>query len=190
MKKAIFSLLIFSISLVASAQQSWSNDPYHSRLGFVVKHLTISEINGQFSSITIKVKTTKPDFTDMKVNLTAKTASITTGVEMRDNHLKTADFFDVEKFPELTFESTSLKVISDKKFLLTGNLSLHGVTKVVTLSVDYNGSVVNSMSKKDTFGFHISGAVKRSDFGIGPKFPEQMVSDVIQIVADAEFSKD
>ena len=109
---------------------------------------------------------------------------------MRDNHLKTADFFDVEKFPELTFESTSLKVISDKKFLLTGNLSLHGVTKVVTLSVDYNGSVVNSMSKKDTFGFHISGAVKRSDFGIGPKFPEQMVSDVIQIVADAEFSKD
>lgn len=190
MKKAIFSLLIFSISLVASAQQSWSNDPYHSRLGFVVKHLTISEINGQFSSFTIKVKTTKPDFTDMKVNLTAKTASITTGVEMRDNHLKTADFFDVEKFPELTFESTSLKVISDKKFLLTGNLSLHGVTKVVTLSVDYNGSVVNSMSKKDTFGFHISGAVKRSDFGIGPKFPEQMVSDVIQIVADAEFSKD
>ena len=67
MKKAIFSLLIFSISLVASAQQSWSNDPYHSRLGFVVKHLTISEINGQFSSFTIKVKTTKPDFTDMKV---------------------------------------------------------------------------------------------------------------------------
>lgn len=190
MKKVIFSVLIFSISLVASAQQSWSNDPYHSRLGFVVKHLTISEINGQFSSFTIKVKTTKPDFTDMKVNLTAKTASITTGVEMRDNHLKTADFFDVEKFPELTFESTSLKVISDKKFLLTGNLSLHGVTKVVTLSVDYNGSVVNSMSKKDTFGFHISGAVKRSDFGIGPKFPEQMVSDVIQIVADAEFSKD
>ena len=190
MKKVIFSILVLSMTLVASAQQSWSNDPMHSRLGFVVKHLSISEINGQFSNFSIKVKTTKPDFTDMKVVLTAKTASISTGVEMRDNHLKTADFFDVEKFSEMTFESTSLKVISDKKFLLTGNLSLHGVTKAVTLTVDYNGNVVNPMNKKTIFGFHIGGSLKRSDFGIGPKFPEQMVSDVIQIVADAEFSKD
>jgi len=190
MKKVIFSILVFSLSLVASAQQSWSNDPMHSRLGFVVKHLTISEINGQFSTFSIKVKTTKPDFTDMKVNVTAKTASISTGVEMRDNHLKTADFFDVEKYTELTFESTSLKKISDKKFALTGNLTLHGVTKPVTLNVVYFGNVVNPMNKKATFGFHITGAVKRSDFGVGPKFPEAMVSDLIQIVADAEFSQD
>ena len=190
MKKVLFSILVCSLSLVASAQQSWSNDPMHSRLGFVVKHLTISEINGQFSTFSVKVKTTKPDFTDMKVSVTAKTASISTGVEMRDNHLKTADFFEVEKYPELTFESTSLKKISDKKFALTGNLTMHGVTKPVTLHVTYYGTVVNPMNKKNTFGFHISGAVKRSDYGIGAKFPEQMVSDVIQIVADGEFVND
>ena len=109
---------------------------------------------------------------------------------MRDTHLKTADFFDVEKYPELTFESTSLKKISEKQFALTGNLSLHGVTKAVTLHVTYYGTVVNPMNKKGTFGFHITGSVKRSDFGIGPKFPEAMVSDIINIVADAEFSKE
>lgn len=190
MKKVIFSILVLSLSLAASAQQAWSNDPMHSRLGFVMKHLTISEINGQFSSFTVKVKTTKPDFTDMKVSVVAKTASISTGVDMRDNHLKTADFFDVEKYPEMTFESTSLKKISEKVFALKGNLTLHGITKVVTLNVTYYGTVVNPMNKKNTFGFHIAGSVKRSDFGIGPKFPEAMVSDIVKIVADAEFTKD
>ena len=188
MKKILLSVLVLSLSVVAIAQQSWSNDPYHSRLGFVVKHLTISEINGQFSSFSIKVKTTKSDFTDMKVNLTAKIASIATGVEMRDNHLKTADFFDAEKYPELTFESTSIKVISDKKFALSGNLTLHGISKPVTLNVDYNGNVVNPMNKKTVYGFHISGSIKRSEFAIGSKFPEQIVSDLIQIIADTEFS--
>ena len=190
MKKVIFSILVFSLSLVASAQQSWSNDPMHSRLGFVVKHLTISEINGQFSSFSVKVVTTKPDYSDMIVNVTAKTASISTGIEMRDNHLKSADFFEVEKYAELKFESTSAKKVSDKKFILSGNLTLHGVTKPVTLNVDYFGSVVNPMSKKDTFGFHIDGVVKRSDFALGAKFPEALVSDEIRIVADAEFTKD
>jgi polyisoprenoid-binding protein YceI len=188
MKKVIFSILALSLSLAVSAQQSWSNDPMHSRLGFVVKHLTISEINGQFNDFSIKVKASKADFSDMKVNLTAKTASINTGVEMRDNHLKTDNFFDVQKYPELTFESTSMNKISDKNFTLTGNLTMHGVTKLVTLNVLYFGTVVNPMNKKNVFGFHITSSVKRSDFAIGPNFPEQLVSDEIQIVADAEFS--
>ena len=190
MKKIILSILVMSLALVASAQQSWSNDPMHSRLGFVVKHLTISEINGQFSDFSVKVKTTKSDYTDMKVSLTAKTGSISTGVEMRDNHLKTADFFDALTYPELKFESTGVTKLSEKKFTLSGNLTIHGVTKPVTLTVLYFGTVVNPMNKKNTFGFHIQGSIKRSDFGIGPKFPEGMVSDVIRIVADTEFVND
>jgi polyisoprenoid-binding protein YceI len=189
MKKTILAIFALAVTLVASAQTNWANDPYHSRLGFVVKHLTISEINGAFSDFAVKVVTNKADYSDMKVSVTAKTASISTGIEMRDNHLKTADFFEVEKYPEMTFVSTSVKKITDKKFILSGNLTLHGVTKPVKLSVDYFGTVVNPMNKKETFGFHITGSVKRSYFGIGPKFPEAMVSDVIKIVADAEFSK-
>lgn len=190
MKKTILSICVMLLAFGVSAQQSWSNDPMHSRLGFVVKHLTISEISGQFSDFSVKVKTSKPDYSDMKVSLSAKTSSISTGVEMRDNHLKTADFFDVQTYPEMTFESVSLKKITDKKFNLTGNLTIHGVTKPVTLTVVYYGTVVNPMNKKETFGFHITASIKRSDFGIGPKFPEQVVSDVVRIVADAEFSKD
>ncbi|MFT3753666.1 MAG: YceI family protein [Paludibacter sp.] len=170
MKKIFLSILAITFALAVSAQQTWSNDPYHSRLGFVVKHLTISEITGHFTEFSVKVKTSKPDYTDMKVTVSAKTASISTGVEMRDNHLKTADFFDVQQFPELKFESTAVKKLSDKKFVLSGNLTMHGVTKPVKLNVVYYGVVENPMNKKSTFGFHIVGSVKRSDFGIGPKF--------------------
>lgn len=190
MKKIFLGIFVMLTAVAASAQQSWSNDPMHSRLGFVVKHLTISEINGYFADFSVKVQASKADFTDMKVKVVAKTASINTGIEMRDNHLKTADFFDVAQFPEMTFESTSIKKLSAKKFVLNGNLTMHGVTKPVSLNVVYYGTVVNPMSKKNTFGFHITGSVKRSDYSIGTKFPEQMVSDVIQIVADGEFVND
>ena len=191
MKKVLFSILVMSLSLAVSAQQqSWTNDPAHSRLGFVVKHLGISKISGSFSNFSVKVITTKADYSDMKVSVTAKTASINTGVEMRDNHLRSADFFEVEKYPELTFVSTSSKKISDKKFELTGNLTMHGVTKPVTLAVDYYGSVVNRMNQKETFGFHIAGTLKRTEFGIAPNFPTQVVGDDISIVADAEFVKE
>jgi len=190
MKKIFLVLAITLLSAAVSAQQSWSNDPAHSRLGFVVKHLTISEINGQFSDFSVKVTTTKADYSDMKVTVKAKTTSINTGIDMRDNHLRSADFFDVQQYPEMAFESTSTKKISANKFILNGNLTMRGITKPVKLTVVYFGNVVNPMNKKATFGFHITGTVKRSDFGIGTKFPESMVSDVIRIVADAEFSKD
>ena len=190
MKKILFSILVMSLSLAASAQQSWSNDPMHSRLGFVVKHLGISKINGSFSDFSVKVVTTKADYSDMKVTLTAKTASINTGVEMRDNHLRSADFFGVEKYAELTFVSTSAKKISDNKFTLTGNLTLHGVTKPVTLNIEYYGSAVNPVNQKETFGFHVTGTLKRTEFGIAPGFPVQVVGDEISIIADAEFVKE
>lgn len=188
MKKFLFALLALSVSVIASAQQSWTNDPAHSRLGFVVKHLTISDINGYFSDFSAKVLTTKPDYSDMKVTVVAKTTSINTGVEMRDNHLRSADFFDVQKYPELSFVSTAVKKVSDKKFILTGDLTMHGVTKQVTLDITFNGSALN-MGKKEVFGFHISGVLNRIDFGIAPGFPAQAVSHEIRIVADAEFSK-
>ena len=107
-----------------------------------------------------------------------------------NGHLKNGDFFEVEKYPEMTFVSTSTKKVSDTKFTLTGYLTMHGVTKPVTLDVDYYGSVVNPMNQKETFGFHIAGTLKRTEFGIAPNFPTQVVGDDISIVADAEFVKE
>ena len=108
MKKYFLFSLISLLAIAASAQTTWKNDPAHSRLGFVVKHLTISEIEGYFSDFTAEVTTAKADYSDMKIKVTAKVSSINTSVEMRDNHLKSADFFDAEKYPELVFNSTKV----------------------------------------------------------------------------------
>lgn len=187
--KTIFITTLFVLSsLVAYSQTTWTNDPAHSRLGFVVKHLTISEIDGRFADFSVKVTTSKADYSDAQIELTAKVASIDTDIEARDNHLRSADFFDVEKYPTLTFKSTSFKKVGKNKAKLYGDLTFHGVTKAVVLDVQYFGSVVNSMNNADTAGFQITGEIKRSDFNLGSNYPEAMISDKIKIVANTEFS--
>lgn len=188
MKTILITTVLILSSLVTYSQTTWTNDPAHSRLGFVVKHLTISEIDGRFADFSVKVTTSKEDYSDAKIDLTAKVASIDTDIEARDNHLRSADFFDVEKYPTLTFESTVLKKTGKNKGKLYGNLTFHGITKAVVLDVIYFGSVLNSMNNADTAGFQIKGEIKRSDFNLGTNFPEAMISDKIKIIANAEFS--
>ena len=188
--KKLFILSVIVLSSVAAMAQSkvWKNDPAHSRLGFVVKHLTISEISGRFADFSVDVTTTKADYSDAQISVTAKVASIDTDIEARDNHLRSADFFDAEKYPVLTFKSIYLKKTGQNEGKLYGNLSFHGITKAVTLDVTYFGTVVNLMSKAETAGFKIKGTIKRSDFNLGANFPEAVISDNIQIIADVEFS--
>lgn len=189
MKKYLLLFALATYSLLGFSQaKTWVNDPAHSRLGFVVKHLTISEIDGRFADFSVKVTTSKPDYTDAKIELTAKVSSIDTDVEMRDNHLRSADFFDAEKFPTLTFVSTSLSKINDNKGKLVGELTLHGVTKTVALDVTYFGTVTNPMNKQETAGFKILGTIKRSDFNLGPNFPDAVVGEDVKIIANVEFS--
>lgn len=183
--------IIFSAFLVLTAFTTavtpWQNDDPHSQLGFTVTHLGISDVSGTFNDFDVIVNSSKPDFSDASFELTAKTASIDTRVEARDNHLKSADFFDAEKFPTLHFKSTLLKKAGKNKYKLSGNLTMHGVTRPVTMDLTYKGTVENPMSKKQTAGFQLTGIIKRSDFGIGEKFPAAMVSDDVRIKADGEF---
>lgn len=196
MKKYLLLSLVSMFSLFISAQiTTWKNDPAHSRLGFVVKHLTISEIEGYFSDFNAEVVTSKADYSDMKIKVTAKIASINTGVEMRDNHLKSADFFDAEKYPEMVFNSTKVLKLPLKGAKQTtqygkiyGTLTFHGITKPIVLDVKYYGKVVNPMNNNETAGFNVTGSVSRKDFDLGPKFPEAMVSDKVIINANLEFS--
>jgi len=102
--------------------------------------------------------------------------------------LKSADFFDAQQYPTLSFKSTSIIKIKGNNYKLVGNLTMHGVTKPVVLHVTFNGTVTNPMNKKETSGFTITGSLKRSDFGIGGKFPEAMVGDKVTLIASAEFS--
>ena len=188
MKKYLFLSVLALSSFIASAQTTWTNDPAHSRLGFVVKHLTISEIDGRFADFTVKVTTAKSDYSDAQIEVVAQTTSIDTDIEARDNHLRSADFFEVDKYPTLTFKSSSFVLTGDKKGKLHGELTFHGVTKHVTLDVTHFGTVVNSMNNAETAGFQIVGVIKRSDFNLGANFPEAIISDEIKIIANAEFS--
>jgi polyisoprenoid-binding protein YceI len=189
MKKATIIAALL-ISSAATFAQTWTVDKAHSRLGFNVTHLTVAELGGTFNSIDAKLTASKPDFTDAVVELTADVNSINTDNEQRDGHLKTADFFDAAKFPTLTFKSTSFKKVGDKKFQVSGNLTLHGVTKPVVLDVVFNGTTTNPMSKKTIAGFKITGVIKRSDFGIAPSMPAAMLSDEVALQASTEFAKD
>ena len=188
MKKfAIVLSAFFALTAFTTAVSTWQNDDFHSQLGFTVTHLGISDISGTFNDFDVNVTSSKQDFSDAQIELSAKIASIDTRVEPRDNHLKSPDFFDAEKFPTLNFKSTSLKPAGKNKYKLTGNLTIHGVTKPVTMDLLYKGTIQHPMNKKPTAGFQVSGTIKRSDFGVGDKFPAPMVSDEVRIQADGEF---
>ena len=166
---------------------TWKSDAPHSQLGFTVTHLGIAEVSGTFNDFEVNVTSSKPDFSDAQFLLTAKIAYLDTRVEMRDNHLKSPDFFDAAKYPNLTFKSTSIKNVGKNKYKLSGDVTLHGVTKPATMDLVYKGTVENPMSKKQTAGFQVTGVIKRSDFAVGEKFPAPMVSDEVTIKADGEF---
>lgn len=188
MKKfAIFASLFLILSAFTYIGSTWTNDDPHSQLGFTVTHLGIADVSGVFNDFDVQVHSEKPDFSDAVFELSAKASSLDTRVEARNNHLKSADFFDVEKFPTLGYKSTSIKKTGVNTYKLTGDLTMHGVTKPVTMDLLYTGLVENPMSKKPTAGFQVTGTIKRSDFGIGGKFPAAMISDEVRIKADGEF---
>jgi polyisoprenoid-binding protein YceI len=187
MKKVFLIAAAFVAFTAFTNIGTWTSDDAHSQLGFTVTHLGISDVSGTFNDFDVTVQSSKPDFSDASFELTAKVASINTRIEARDNHLKSADFFDAEKYPAISFKSTSIKNAGKNKFKLSGNLTMHGITKPVTMDLVYRGTVENPMSKKKTAGFQLTGTVKRSDFEVGGKFPAAMISDEVRIKADGEF---
>jgi polyisoprenoid-binding protein YceI len=187
MKKISLSI-VFILLAFTTFSQTWVSDVAHSRLGFTISHLAISHVTGNFKQFEIKAVTTKADYSDAKVEVIAQIASINTDVEQRDTHLKSADFFDAQKYPTLIFKSTSLVNIKTNEYKLSGNLTMHGITRPVVLDVTFEGKVKNQMNKKDIAVFTVKGLLKRSDFGIGSKFPAAMVGDEVTINASAELS--
>lgn len=191
MKKLSLLVVMFMfLSAGLFAQTVWKHDPNHSKVGFTVTHLSVADVTGYFTKFDVTVTAAQPDFSDAVVELSADINSINTGIEARDNHLKTADFFDAATYPTMTFKSTSIEKTGDKTYKLTGDLTMHGVTKTVTVDMNYRGTISNEMTKNnEVAGLQILGSVKRSDFGIGSKFPDFAISDEVRIKADGEFSK-
>jgi polyisoprenoid-binding protein YceI len=189
MKKMLFIVAALFVSSGVFAQK-WSLDQAHSSLGFTVNHLVVSEVDGSFKTFDVKVTSAKDDFTDAVIELTADASSVFTNQEKRDEHLKSADFFDVAKFPTLTFKSKSVKKLDAKKYKVSGDLTLHGVTKTVELDVTFGGTTVHPYTKKTIAAFKIGGIIKRSDFAIGASTPVAVVGDEVTLNSKLELVKD
>lgn len=152
------------MSATATATK-WTVDPAHSEVGFKVKHLVISTVTGQFGSFDATLETEDGSFDGAKASFEADIESISTGNEDRDTHLKSEDFFNAENHPKLTFESTSFKKKSDNNYELTGNLTIRGTTKEVTLNVVHGGTVEDPYGNTKA-GFEITGKINRKEFGL------------------------
>jgi polyisoprenoid-binding protein YceI len=164
MKKILLAVSVLFLQVAAFSQSKWTLDPVHSNVRFTVPHLVISEVEGSFKKFDGTVTTSKPDFSDAQINFTIDVASINTDNERRDGHLKSDDFFNAEKYPQMTFRSTSFKKVSDNKYELLGDLTIRDVTKPVKFDVVYGGSIVNHGTTKA--GFKATSSINRFDYNL------------------------
>lgn len=166
MKKINLILItILFAALSINAQSKWNFDKTHSKIGFSVSHMVISDVEGQFHDYEGTVETTENNWENAKVNFTIDVASIDTDNKDRDKHLKSDDFFNAEKYPHITFVSKSMKKVGENKYKLTGDFTMRDVTKEITLDVTHRGTV-NDPWGNTRAGFKIEGSVNRQDFGI------------------------
>ena len=173
----------------AQAQTStWTIDPAHSSVNFQIRHMGVSTVRGGLNAIKGTIVLDEKDITKSSVEATIETKSVSTGVEARDNHLKSPDFFDVAQFPLITFKSTG--ITNKGKLQLIGNLTLNGVTKSVTLDLDGPATPQKGMNGKTISGFSASGLINRSDFGFGTKSKASpAVGDEVKFTIDVEIDK-
>ncbi len=176
----------YAQTAAASAPMVLNADRAHSKLGFTVTHLSISEVDGSFNKFDAKVTTSKEDFSDAVFVLTADMREITTGNSGRDGHLKKPEMFNVDVDSMMTFKSTSITKVADKKYTLKGDLNLKGVTKSVTLDLTLLGTTTSRDGKKIA-GFKASGTINRKDFGVGSGMPNAMLSENVELRASGEF---
>lgn len=170
----------------------WANDPTHSSIKFTVSHLTVSEVEGMFKKFNGSVESSTPDFTNAKVNFTADVNSISTDEENRDKHLKSDDFFNAEKFPQMTFTSTSFKKIKGNIYALEGNLTIRDITKKIKFAVVYGGTIKDPWGNIKA-GFKASGKVSRKEYGLKwntlTEAGGAVVGDEVNIILNMEFAK-
>ena len=188
MKKLNALLLGLLISGSVFAQTKWTKDAAHTNLNFAVTHMTVSETTGTFTDYTIDVTSPSEDFNNADVTFTAKAASVNTGNEKRDGHLKSPDFFDAEKYPDIKFAG---KLVKDGgKYHLRGKLTIKDVTKDVDFDVTYKGTLKTAQMTKA--GFKFTGQINRMDYNL--KFDGKLengglvVGHEVEITANVELN--
>lgn len=167
MKRSLAVLAVLAAPVLASAQANvWNLDPAHSHASFTIRHLVISNVRGDFQKLSGKVALDEKDVSKSSVEATIEAASIDTRIPDRDNHLRSPDFFDVAKYPTITFKSTKVQDGGKGKLKVTGDLTIHGVTKPVVLDVEGPTPEVKDPWGNARRGFAGSTTIDRRDFGL------------------------
>jgi polyisoprenoid-binding protein YceI len=191
-KTAVGIAMIVALPILAHAD-SWQIDPAHTNVEFTVRHMMISNVKGQFQKTSGTVTTNGNDPTSAKIDATIDASSVDTRVDKRDAHLKSPAFLDVDKFPTITFKSTKVEADGAGKWKVTGDLTLHGVTKPVVLEVEGTGAPINDPMGNTRAGASATTKIKRSDFGLTWNQPLEaggvMVGDEVAISIDIEAIK-
>lgn len=188
MKKVLILLAITFLNVNVFAQANWKVDPYHSSLNFNISHSGISIVNGKFMEYTGNLTTNGEALEEANVDFTVKVTSINTNVEARDNHLRSADFFEVEKYPEMTFKST--KILATGKpdqYLLYGDLTIKDVTKPVIFDVYYGGTAKSEQGEK--LGLKAKTTINRFDYNINYDPTAAGIGKDVNIVVHLQFAK-
>lgn len=189
MKKVIYLIASVLVAGTVSAQTKWTLDKTHSKIGFSATHMVVAETEGTFKDFAVEVNSKSDDFNGAEVNFTAKVASISTENEQRDGHLKSPDFFDAEKFPEVTFKGNLVK--EGNKYKLKGDFTMKGVTKKVEFDVVHGGIINTGRGVKA--GFKINSTINRQDYGVSWNNKlsggELVVGDDVQIICKIELNK-
>jgi polyisoprenoid-binding protein YceI len=161
----ILITILLAVS-VSSAQTVWVDDPAHSQVSFSVAHLVIAEVTGRFKDFTVTLQqTAKDDFAGSILEATIKTASVDTENEGRDKHLRSDDFFNAEKFPEIMFKSTAIEKSGTDTYKVSGDLTIRDITKPVVFETRYTGQVKDPWGNLK-IGFKATASVNRFDYGL------------------------
>jgi len=193
MKTAIFAALLATASLAASAQVSkWQIDPAHSEADFSIRHMGISNVHGHFGNLNGTLTLDEKDITKSEVNATIDIGTVDTGVAQRDTDLKSAEFFEVDKYPQMSFVSKSLTNNNGQQEL-TGDLTIHGVTKSVTLALDGPSKEQLDPYGKTRRAFSATTTIRRQDFGLvwkgTLKSGDAVIGDDVKVELDIELIK-
>lgn len=191
LRSVVLSAVVLSLvgAVQARAAETYKIDPVHSTAIFRIAHLTSSFVYGRFDDVggTFTVDEQKPE--DVKFDVSIKADSVDTNSAARDKHLKSADFFSVKEFPTLSFKSTAVKSAGGKKYDVTGDLTIHGVTKSVTVTIDFVGTADGTQMKMGfRAGYEAHLSIKRSDFGMDKMVP--MIGDEVQLTVSLEGVKE
>jgi polyisoprenoid-binding protein YceI len=186
--KSLMVLLLSAVPMMCAQTTTWTPNKAHSEVDFSILHMSVSNVRGRFGNIDGAIDMNQADITKSTIDVTIDVSSIDTGLGARDSVLKSSSFFDVAQFPKATFVSNSITK-TGSGLEVTGNLTLHGVTRPIVLEVEGPNGPVLGMDHKPHCGFSAKGTINRTDFGIGNAYPAGLVGSEVKITIDLDAAR-